>query len=70
MDRFLNIFLNFNGAKMVNHILEFSRRLGLDEFIVSSRILINSDDVVMPYETKTIEKSILHSHVYWDTLLN
>ena len=55
MDRFLNIFFNFNGAKMVNHILEFSRILDLDEFIDSSRILINSDDIVMPFEGKTIK---------------
>jgi len=56
VDRFLHIFFNFNGAKMVDHILEFPRVIGFDELILSTRILINSDDVVMRYETKTIKK--------------
>ena len=44
------------STKMVDHILEFPRVIGFDELILSTRILINSDDVVMRYETKTIKK--------------
>ena len=64
---YLNISVKFNGAKMVDHILEFPR---LVVFFVSMFYWDNPNlcSLINAARNKDdIEKSSLNSHIYWDT---
>ena len=68
--KFVNISVNFEGSEMVNHILEFPRLVVyvINCFNWNPNKIMFTWHVVILHWTKTIFKSSLNSHVYWDTL--